>query len=182
MRYLTILSAILKQPRYAAAMVAVTWCVATAAVWLPNLSLIVAVFQSSATVTQKLVFLGTLYQSISTNFSVVSATYTLLIAILFGLQISLLYFYIRRVKSTRVSLRGAGGAGVGGLLAGALGIGCAACGTFILTSLLTLVGAAGFVTLLPLHGQEFGFIGVALLGYSIWLLLRKIAAPDVCPV
>lgn len=181
-RPILILRTVFSEPRSVLLTLGVAWLVFTGAVWIPNLSLIGIVLSSSVALTEKLVFLATLYQSIGTNFTAVSATYTLLIALLFGVQITLLHYYIRSVKTNRTSLRGAGGAGVGGLLAGVFGIGCAACGTFILTSVLALVGAGGLLAFLPLGGEEFGLLGVGLLLYSIWLLLKKLDTPSVCPV
>lgn len=182
MRYLTIAITILRQPRALLLTGAIAWLIFTGAVWLPNVSLIMTVLGSSASITDKLVFLGTLYQSIGSNFTVVSATYTILIALLFGVQITLLHYYIRASRTGRASLSGVSGAGLGGLVAGIFGIGCAACGTFILTTVLSLIGAAGLLSFLPLQGEEFGVLGVGLLLYSIWLLLKRIAAPQVCPI
>lgn len=182
MRYLRILVGVLRIPRYAAAAAAVAAVVFTGAVWLPNTSLIVAVLQSSSSLLDKLTFLGTLYGSIGTNFTLVSATYTTAIAILFGVQIALLGYYIVKARANAAQLKGIGSTSVGGLISGALGIGCAACGTFILTTVLAVFGAAGFVAFLPFGGEEFGFIGVALLIYSMYIVLKKLDAPFVCPI
>ncbi|MEX0931051.1 MAG: hypothetical protein WDZ68_02020 [Candidatus Paceibacterota bacterium] len=177
-----ILIAIFKEPRSLLLAVVIAWVVFTGAIWLPNIGLITTVLSSSASVAGKFTFLGTLYQSIGTNFTLVSATYIVLISILFGLQVTLLYYYIRKTKMNRSSLQSVGGTGIGGLIAGIFGIGCAACGTFILTAVLSLIGAGGLLTFLPFGGEEFGFLGVGLLLYSILLLLRKLSAPLVCPV
>lgn len=182
MRRFAILRVVITQPQSLLLTFGVAWAIFTGAVWLPNLTLLLNVFGSSAPLIDKLSFLGTLYQSIGTNFTFISAGYTLLIALLFGLQIALLVYYIQKTKTSRVSLRGVGGTSLGGLVAGIMGIGCAACGTFILTTVLSLIGVAGLLTFLPLGGEEFGFLGVALLFYSIWLLLKKLKAPNVCPV
>lgn len=177
-----IILAVFREPRSVVLAVTIAWLIFTGAVWLPNIGLITSVLGSSASLANKLSLLGTLYQSIGTNFTVVSATYTLLIALLFGIQITLLYYYIRKTKMDRASLRRVSGTGLGGLVAGIFGIGCAACGTFILTAVLSLIGAGGLLTFLPFGGEEFGFLGVGLLLYSIWLLLKKLRAPNVCPV
>jgi hypothetical protein len=182
MRRLAILGAVLKKPQSLLLTIGVAWVIFTGAIWLPNLSLILTVLGSAAPLVNKLNFLGTLYLSIGTNFTLVSATYTLLIALLFGLQIALFVYYIQKTKTNRPSLRGVSGAGLGGLIAGIFGIGCAACGTFILTAVLSLIGAGGLLAFLPFGGEEFGFLGVALLLYSIWLLLKKLEAPNVCPM
>lgn len=173
---------VFREPRSLVLTGTIAWFIFTGAVWLPNMALIKSVFDSAASLNVKLTFLVTLYQSIGTNFTIVSATYTLLIALLFGVQITLLYYYIRKTKTNRASLRRVGGTGLGGLVAGIFGIGCAACGTFILTAVLSLVGAGGLLAFLPFGGEEFGFLGVGLLLYSIWLLLKKLNSPLICPI
>ena len=79
-------------------------------------------------------------------------------------------------------MKSSGAAGIGGLVSGVFGIGCAACGTFILTPLLALFGATGLFSLLPFGGEEFGFIGVGLLVYSIYAVTKKINSPMVCDI
>lgn len=181
-RYFKILLSVIRGPRYAIAAIVIGLLVFTGAVWLPNTALIIAVLQSSVSFTDKLIFLGTLYGSIATNFTVVSATYTVLISVLFGIQIALLVYYIQKARANAARLSGAGTASIGGLVSGVLGIGCAACGTFILTTVLALFGAGGLVAFLPFGGEEFGLIGVALLTYSMYLVLKRIDAPYVCPL
>tara|TARA_Y100000310_G_scaffold111677_1_gene110078 strand:- start:1888 stop:2124 length:237 start_codon:yes stop_codon:yes gene_type:complete len=74
------------------------------------------------------------------------------------------------------------GTGIGGFISGIFGIGCATCGSFIITPLLALIGAGGFLTLLPFGGEEFGFLGVGLLGFSVMSVAKKINQPSTCPV
>ncbi len=69
-----------------------------------------------------------------------------------------------------------------GLIATILGIGCAACGSAILYSLLSIIGATGLIFILPLHGSEFALIGLLLLGYSNWRLLGKLYNPYICDI
>lgn len=149
------------------------------AVWFPNWRLIFTVISSpSVSFTEAISIIFGLFLSIGTNFTIVSASYTIIIAILFGVNIALLAYYISIKKG---SFHGKGGVfGIGGLVSGIFGIGCAACGTFILTSVLALVGAGGIVTFLPLGGEEFGILGVALIGYATYWTARKIAEPLVC--
>jgi len=157
----------------------VTGFVFAFAVWLPNFKLIgEVVFKSSAPFTHKISFLYSLFGSIQTNFSAISASYTIAIAVLFGINVALLVYYIR---TRRAALSGSGAAlSVGGLVSGVFGIGCAACGTFLFTSTLALFGAGGFLTILPFGGEEFGFLGVGLLVYSIYITSNKITEPLVC--
>ena len=151
------------------------------AVWLPNFRLIVGVMTSSvADFSDRWGILAGLFGSISTNFTIISATYTIMIAVLFGINLAMLIYYMSRNRENA----GSGGitAGVGGLVSGFFGIGCAACGTIVLGPLLALIGVGGVVALLPFGGQEFGFLGVGLLGFSVFLIAKKISAPAICRV
>jgi hypothetical protein len=179
--YLRSVYTVFTQLNYLTLALLVAYVVFTLAVWLPNLDLIMMVLGTKvSTVMTKLSFLWSLYGSITTNFTVVSAVYTTTISVLFGVQVALLTYYVRRVRGGVRSIKTAGVTSLGGLISGIFGIGCAACGTFILTSVLTLFGVTGFLTFLPFGGEEFGVIGVFLLLYAIGLLLKKIAEPKVC--
>lgn len=181
MIYLRILGNVFRRPRYVVIALVVAWMVFSGAVWWSNVALIWSFAQSSS-VSDLITLLYNLYWSIGTNFTLVAATYTSLIALLFGMQVALLTYYVRQIRTQSDRLRGVGATSAGGFISGALGIGCAACGTFILSSTLALFGAAGVVSFLPFGGEEFGFIGVALLGYSIYATLKRLRAPFVCPV
>ena len=172
----------LRRPWVAFSAVSITFLVFSFTVLIQNRLLIATVLnEPAATIGEKIVFVGSLYGSILTNFSAFSATTTIAIAILFGTNIALLGFYISTVRSVRGSIS-AGSSSLGGLISGLFGIGCAACGTFILSTLLTSFGAAGLLMILPFRGEELGLIGIGLLTYSIILLGKKLQQPFVCPV
>lgn len=148
------------------------------AVLLPNLSLLSeVVFNSSASLGTKINLTLSLLGGIRTNFSDLSATYTILIAILVGVNIAMIVYLVRK----RSGLGQSGiAAGAGGIVSGALGVGCAACGSFLLSTILASFGAAGTLALLPLKGGEFGIVSVALLGITLGIVSNKIAEPLVC--
>jgi len=172
--------AIIKNPLYTTLALFIAVAIFTFAVWLPNWRLVIQMFLSSdIALSDRLSLLGSLYGSIGTNFTLLSASYTIAIALLFGVNIVLLMYYVDTRKEMKNSGRGMA-LGAGGLTSGFFGIGCAACGTFILSSFLGFVGAAGIITFLPLGGGEFGLLGVAILGYSVYAVLRKIKEPFVC--
>jgi len=149
--------------------------------WLPNLGLIAKVVRSStASLSDKLTFLVSLLGSIQTNFTFFSASYTIAIAALFGINVAMVVYYFEQRKQL---VKQAGvAASFGGLMSGIFGIGCAACGTLVLGPLLSLVGAGGLIALLPFGGQEFGIAGVGLLSFSIFLTAKKIRDPLVCNI
>lgn len=151
------------------------------AVWLPNIGLMTDIFTtSSAPFATKLKIAISLLGGLSTNFSMFSAGYTIAIAILFGIVIAMTVYLVRK---KRVQLGGNTlTTGLGGVGSGILGVGCAACGSFLLMTILSSLGAAGALALLPLRGGEFGVVSVILLVVSFVLISKKIAAPLMCNV
>lgn len=151
------------------------------AAWLPNIRLIASIIGSSdVSFAQKLGIPISLLGSIATNFTLLSASYTIAIALLFGVNLAMVVYFLRRkiseVKQTGITT------GFLGVASGVLGVGCAACGSFLLTSGLSLIGASGILAFLPLAGAEFGILGVVLLSISIYLTAKQIQNPAVCKI
>jgi len=146
-------------------------------VWLPNLRLLFLVWtDASVSFGDKIALPMSLLPSIATNFTLLSASYTIAIALLAGINAALTVHLIK----TRRRIGGSAVIGASGIFAGAFGVGCAACGPLILTSLIGTVGGISVLAILPLRGGELGIIGVALLGYSMYLLAKQITKPLVC--
>lgn len=149
------------------------------AVWLPNLRIVAHTLASgSIAFGAKLTLLLNLLGSIGTNFTLFSAISAIIIAILFGVNIAVITYFIRKRKavlSGRELFAGAGGIG-----SGIIGIGCAACGSFILSTILPVIGTVGVIAFLPLKGKEFGILSMGLLLISISVMARKIIEPVVC--
>jgi len=149
------------------------------AVWLPNLSFLWRVLSDPAAsaglkVRLPLQLLG----SIATNFTALSATTTVLVSVFFGLNLAVIVYYFSRqrnaLKDAHLTL------GAGGLLSGMLGMGCAACGSAVITGLFAFIGASGAFAFLPLRGGEFTIIGISLFALSTLLVAKKISSPAVC--
>lgn len=147
------------------------------AIWLPNLTFLrhVAVSPDYALAQKVSLFFASL-SALSTNFSTLSRTVTIIVAVLFAVNTVLTVFYFRR----RAALQREAGLSVAGGLAGFLGIGCAACGSVILTSIFGIGATAAALNALPLRGQEFGLLSIAVLGASILLTVKKIDRQLVC--
>lgn len=149
------------------------------AVWLPNLGLMAQVFSGSKSpVAATLALALSLLGGIGTNFSLLAAGYTISIAVLFGLVIAMICHQVMRRRS---AASGHGIAiGSGGALSGALGIGCAACGSLVAGVIAPALGATGGLAALPLQGEEFGVASVALLLISLLLISKSIAESSAC--
>lgn len=180
---LKVLYTVFQRPIYTLSAFLVALVVFAFATWLPNTQLIIHIVPDhTISFSDKVSLLGSLLWSIQTNFTNASASYTIAIAVLFGVNIALLVYYIRRMRGGLKGAQSTGAIGLGGLVSGIFGIGCAACGSFILTSVLALISAGGAITLLPFGGKKFGFLGVGLLLYSAYALTKKINNPLVCEI
>lgn len=154
------------------------------ATWLPNLGLVWQIAASgSIPLADKLKVLTALVGSIGTNFTVFSALTAISVAVLFGLNLAMIAYYYRLRRRLREGGQVVAATGsLGGMAGGLFGVGCAACGTFVLSPALTVLGAGGAIALLPLGGEEIGPLGVGMLGFSLFLTARKIARPGVCAI
>ena len=149
-------------------------------IWLPNIGLVTEILFSSGSLSERIALPVSLLGSISTNFTTLSASFVIAIAVLLGINVAMTTFFIRhRISSVRQS-----GAATGfiGTVSGMLGVGCAGCGSILLTTVLAWVGAGALIRLLPLQGEEFGIIGVILLAISIFLTAKQIDNPVVCKI
>jgi hypothetical protein len=175
------LQKVFRRPTYLILALITSMAVFLFAVWLPNIRLIVRVLGSSdIPFLDRLELPLNLIGSIATNFTLLSASYTIAIALLFGINLAMvIYFLKRRIKEVEQS-----GIATGflGIASGVLGMGCAACGSFLLTSILTFFGVSGILVYLPLAGGEFGILGVVLLAVSVYMTAKKIENPAVCKI
>lgn len=180
--YKVVLGQVFSNARYIFLALGVALTILSATLLLPNKSILFQVLMSeSFSLTQKFAFVIKLFGSITTNFTFFSATYLLVVATLFAVNIVLLTFYIRRRQGSNHSKK-AHFASIGGFVSGVLGIGCAACGSVVLTALFGLIGAGSIIAFLPLQGLEFGIVGIVLLLFSTHYLIKKISDPLVCKI
>lgn len=175
------LQKVFRKPTYVLLALATSFVMFAFATWLPNIRLIVSVLGTSdIPFWQKLELPITLLGSIATNFTLLSASYTIAIVILFGINLAMVIYYLRR----RISEAKQSGitTGVFGITSGILGMGCAACGSFLLTNILAFFGVSGVLAFLPLAGGEFGILGVVLLMASVYMTTKQIQNPAVCKI
>jgi len=121
-----------------------------------------------------------LYPLVGTAFTLMESGLLVIVAVLFGVNLSMLTYQFREHG---LSIREGSGSAAGMLL-GVLGAGCAACGTAILAGILSLVGAAGVATLLPLEGMELLLLAFAMLVLSVYWLADGMRGGTIsgCPV
>ncbi len=168
---------ILKRPRYFFITTGVAIAMTVLAAWLPNLRLIAKTITSQTmTVWQKANLLTALLGSLQTNFTPLSRSLTVVSGVLTGIQLSLLIYYLRRSARIQTEM----GVSAAGIITSLLGVGCASCGSVLLTSLIGFGSATTFIGTLPFRGQEFGFIGIGILLLAIAFTMKKINQPFVC--
>ncbi len=150
-----------------------TYC---ALVFIQYSALILAIVRNDTSMlSEKFALLLSVFSSPARNF--IEEPTTTLLPLLFGINITLLIFYRQLFKSTSaISTSG----GVIGSVIAFFGIGCAACGSLFLTTLSA--SSVGLVALLPFQGAELGYLGLALLTLSSFLLVRAINKPVVCTI
>lgn len=179
--FFQVLQKVFRKPIYVILALITSVAVFLFVTWLPNVHLLINVLGSSdISLLDKLELPLNLAGSIATNFTLLSASYIIATAILFGINLAMIvYFLKRRIAEAKQS-----GITTGflGIASGVLGMGCATCGSVLLTTGLSLVGASGALKLLPLAGGEFGILGVILLFVSIRLTAKQIQNPVVCKI
>lgn len=177
-----VLVRVFSHPRYAFFMAMVAFIVLSAAILLPQYAIIKQIFLSDMfTFAEAWSFVLRVYLSLGASMSVLSGTLLVLMSLVFAIDVALMTYYIRR-RQLVLRDRKAKLVGVGGTVSSLLGIGCAACGSVILSGVIGLFGGASFLALLPLHGAEFGVLGLVLLLGVAGYLLRRIDDPLVCPI
>lgn len=94
-----------------------------------------------------------------------------------GINISLAYTYMR--LRGEVLVHSGLYSGIG-LLFAFFGVGCAACGTALLSVVLGFFGFSAMLSMLPYQGQEIGYVGLIFLCIATYTLAHKVAVPNVC--
>lgn len=170
---------VFRSPKYVSVTLISAAAVLIFYIWLPNLGLIRdTIFSGDLTFLEKLNFLWNSLGAISTNFSFLSATLTILVSVLLGLNIALMVSYFKK----RFAFQKASGVGVAGMLTGLIGVGCASCGSIILSAFIGVGATATFTGILPLKGQEFSLLSIIILVGALYITAKMTAEPLVCKV
>lgn len=165
--------------RYILVAIAAALLAFTLSIWLRNISLIVTAFTSSLfSFGDRVLLLSRLIGGISTADTMLVAVLTLVMSLTFGVNIALLVYYF--VQRQKLPATKANATTIGGLIAAIFGIGCSACGTLVLSAILSSVGAIGILALLPLAGGEFLILSIVLFMASIYWIAKSIQTSVIC--
>ena len=172
---------VLLRPSYAALAGAIGLVAFLLAIWLPNIALLSEVFSDAQVSLEAKVGIAlSLLAGIATNFSLFSASYTVAIAVLLGIDMAMVVYLLRQKRAAAAGKNLV--LGSGGVASGLVGIGCAACGSLLLGGLVPSLGVAGALAALPLQGEEFGILSVALLFVSLLFVSKNIAEAPACAI
>ncbi|MBP9766092.1 MAG: hypothetical protein KBD12_02615 [Candidatus Pacebacteria bacterium] len=108
--------------------------------------------------------------------------FTMLVSvILFIFSISLLFilFYVLFNESKKISKKKSI-FGMIGIFLSVLGFSCLSCGIGLLASIFSLFGLSSLSLYFPLHGLEFGFLGIVMINITNFFLLKRIKNPFIC--
>ncbi len=154
----------------------------TVALFYPHFSTLTSYYSiENATFYDKVIFTLKMYSVIQSGITTLSAFYILSISLLAGINLALFVYYIRgRQTPLKIRMNKEGVLSLGGMINGFLGLGCAACGTFVLSAVLSFFGFGAILTFLPLKGAEIGFLGILFMIYATFILIKKIREPKVC--
>ncbi len=146
-------------------------------IWLPNLGFILRrLFLSDLSFSDRIDFFLSTLGALQTNFTFASRIFSLLVILFFSVNLTMFIFYLQEAwsfqRETSSSLLGA--------ILGLVGVGCASCGSVILSSVFGFTIAAGILTFLPFKGLEFSFVSLIFLGISILWLAKKINKGIAC--
>ncbi|OGY49557.1 MAG: hypothetical protein A3B89_01755 [Candidatus Buchananbacteria bacterium RIFCSPHIGHO2_02_FULL_40_13] len=108
----------------------------------------------------------------------ISLTAIIILSALLAIEISLFIFYFKK----QLAFKRETGLGFSAIAVSFLGLGCSACGSLILSSLIGLTATTAVIDWLPLEGLEFGLLGIFILLLAIYLTAYKISAPNDCKV
>nr|WP_318569005.1 hypothetical protein [Salinigranum marinum] len=172
---------VLSVPVYALFATLVALATLSAFVLSQNLALVGdVVLGGSLPLAARLRVLVELYPFVGTSYSLLSGTALVVVAALTGVDLAMVAYHVREHG---LSAEGSGGSAAGVVL-GALGAGCAACGSAVLAGVLSLVGASGLALLLPFDGVEFAVLASVALVLSMYWLADGMRGGSIngCPV
>lgn len=152
--------------------IVITLVYITLNVWMMNYSLFITTVFGSYSIVYKFKLLFSLLEGMWMAMSGFSIVMLIIVALLTGINLTLIIQRIRPLRSFSKSYFAAGGASAVGFI----GSGCAACGLPI----LSLLGLSGSVAYLPFGGVELSFISSGLLLLSLYLIMKNSSKDKVC--
>lgn len=172
---------VLGSPLYAAIALLVAAVGLTLFVVSQNLTLVAdLVVGGDLPLSDRLVVLSQLYPFVGTIYGPTDSVAILIVAALMGVNLAMVTYHLTEHDLSAAESSGS----LAGVALGALGAGCAACGSAVLLGVLSFFGASGLVFLLPLGGLEITLLAVVALLLSTYWLADGMRGGEVrgCPI
>lgn len=171
---------VLSVPSYAAVAILAGVVGLSLFVFSLNVPLVAFALGGDLPVARRVTLLVNLYPFVGSGFDAIQGVLLLVVAALFGIDVAMVGYHLREHG---VSLTAGSGSAVGAVL-GALGAGCAACGSALLVGLLSLFGVSTSLLFLPLEGLEFALLALLALLLSIYWVAEGMRGGEVagCPI
>jgi hypothetical protein len=146
-----------------------------AALWALNLDLLrFVLFESGVVPGVKIEFFFGVYQSLFSEIGSFQSLVLVMFGVLFGANIALLVYVLKRRFKQQKSLQGSG-TSMTGLILASIGGGCAACGTSILAPLFATLGITS-LSFIRNVGLVAAIVGIVVIFYSVIKLSEQAAA------
>lgn len=166
---------VLRRPKYVLVSVMSSLFMAGLIIWSLNLELLKFILlEAPLSLWEKVSFISYGYESIFTNLNSPLSMGILTFTVLFGINMALLVYVIRRHGFKAIPKKSGGGAFMFAILGG----GCIACGTSLVAPLLASFGAVSAPFLRGL-GTIFNWVGSILIVYSIVKLSLLVETKDL---
>lgn len=172
---------VLSLPRYAVGALVVALVSLSLFTLSQNVTLVAdLVVGGSLPLSNRLRIFAELYPFVGDSYGLLSGVALLLVSALAGVNLAMVAYHVREHG---LSAEGSGGS-LAGVVLGALGAGCAACGSAVLVGVLSLLGAGSLVLLLPFEGLEFAALALVALVLSMYWLAEGMRGGEIngCPV
>lgn len=154
----------------------------SALVWGPSLPFFAVLFSTGPSLAEGLRALFTILELGLPDQSPALLGFYALLAALTGANVALLLLYWRTRRLATSG--GAATSGALGALVAALGFGCASCGTLFLSIVLGSVGGISLAAVPAIDEITYALraLGLVLLAFSLFRLIRHLNDPLTCPV
>lgn len=168
---------VFRRPSSIVVILVVGWLVLTAAVVIVSYETLALAWRTSQSWSDLFLIGLASYETLGSSLTTLGTVSIVAASGLAGLYAALLVSLWRRQGMTRGRSNSLGAVGI---ISAFFGVGCAACGSIIATSLLSLVGAGGVFALIPYGGEAFSLLALGLLVYANYTLVRALQMPPLC--
>lgn len=161
-----------KKPTYILLTLLISLLTLGVILWSLNIDLLgYILFDSPLNAVEKADFIADIYAGISTNYESLQSMIMVIFSALFGFNIATIIYVFRGGQRQAVKSKSS----VAGLSVAVISGGCIACGTSIITPILTTIGATGSAALSREIGLYLNVVGIALTIYSLFSLGQRVA-------